>query len=99
MFAAKCHHGGRTLNTKLRLQRSGLVINAGVNDAAVVSTLVPGDGVFLLDQQQAEIWHGARGVHRGRETHDSAANDNDVECLIRHRVAAKYAPYLLYMVA
>ena len=85
--AAKFHHGGGSLDTKLRLQGSGLVINAGVNDAAVVSALVPGDGVFLLDQQQSQIREQAGGVHRGRETYDSSTDDDDVETLIRHNGA------------
>ena len=97
--AAKFHHGGRALDAELCLQRSGLVVNAGVNHAAVVSALVAGNTVFLLDQQQAQVRQGAGGVHRGRETDDSSANDYDVESLIGHRGAGQAAPHSLYMVA
>ena len=97
--AAKFHHGGRALDAEFRLQRSRLVVNAGVDHAAVVSALVAGDTVFLFDQQQAQVRQGAGGVHRSRETDDSSANDYDVESLIRHRGAGKPAPHSLYMAA
>jgi len=51
VLAAEFHHGGGALDAKLGLQGSGLVINAGVNHAAVVPALVTGDSVFLFDQQ------------------------------------------------
>ena len=48
MGAAKLDHGLRALDTQPCLQRSGFVVNAGVNDAAVVAALVPGHAVFFL---------------------------------------------------
>ena len=55
VVAAKFHHGGGALDAKLCFQRSRLVVNAGVNHAAVVSALVAGNTVLLLDQQQAQV--------------------------------------------
>ena len=79
MLTAKFHHRRCSLDAEPRLQGSGLVVNTGVNDSAVVSALVTGNGFFLLDQEQFQLWQGAGGVHRGRETYDTSADDYDVE--------------------
>ena len=84
VFAAKFHHGGGSLDAKLCLQRSRLVVNAGVNHAAVVSALMTGNSVFFFDQQQPKVWEQAGAVHRGRETYNASADHDDVETLIRH---------------
>ncbi len=89
VLAAKFHHGRGSFDAQPRLQRSGLVVNAGVNDSTVVSALMTGNSIFLLDHEQSQMRQGAGGVHRGRETYDTSTNDDDVERLIRHSGSGK----------
>jgi xanthine dehydrogenase YagT iron-sulfur-binding subunit len=67
---ASAHHG---------LLRTGFVIEACVNDAAVVSGLVRCESRLLLEQREREVRaRGGDGQGR-REAHDSAAHDGDVD--------------------
>src|SRR5580704_9265468 len=50
MFAAESHHGGCAFYAQLGFQRSGFVVNTGVDDATVVAALVAGDAVLFLKQ-------------------------------------------------
>jgi len=52
MLAAELDHGRGSAHAKTRLHGTGLVVNAGVNDAAVVSALVTGNPVFFFEQQE-----------------------------------------------
>src|SRR3974390_2210944 len=49
VLGAEALHGGASGDAVARLERAGAVVEAGVNDAAVVSGLVGGDAVFFLD--------------------------------------------------
>src|SRR6266851_905149 len=84
VFAAEFHHGCGSLDAKLCLQGSRFVVNARVNDAAVVAALVTSDAVFFFDQQEPNLREKTSAVHRGRKTHDASADHYDVETLIRH---------------
>ncbi len=84
VLAAKLHHGSGSLDAKLCFQGSRLVVDAGVNHAAVVPALMTGHPVFLFDQQQPKVWEQAGAVHRGRETYDASADHDDIKTLIRH---------------
>ena len=48
VLLAEAFHGGRSGNAVARLQRAGLVVEAGMNDSAVVAGLVSGYAVFLV---------------------------------------------------
>ena len=52
VFAAELDHGCGAGNAEARLKRSGLVVNARVDDAAVVAALVAGHGLFLFEKQK-----------------------------------------------
>ena len=52
MLEAELDHRRGSTDAKTRLQRARLVVDAGVNDAAVVSALVARDAVFFLQEQQ-----------------------------------------------
>ena len=50
VLAAELHHGRGALDAKLGFQGTRLVVDAGVNHATVVSTLMTGHPVFFFDQ-------------------------------------------------
>jgi hypothetical protein len=76
IFTAKLNHGRRSRHAQSRFLRSGLVVNTRVDDAAVVSTLVAGDAIFLLQDQQPELRKAARNFQRNRKA-DYASSDDD----------------------
>ena len=71
------------LDTQLRLERAGLVIEPGVHDAAVVRALMGGDAIFRLENYECSLRHSG---HRGRQTNDPAADDGRVIPLQAWRV-------------
>jgi hypothetical protein len=50
MFTTELDHGCRSGNAQARLERAGLVVNAGVDDTAVVAALVARYGVFFFEE-------------------------------------------------
>src|SRR5581483_1124103 len=77
VLLTKIDHRFRALHAEARLQRSGRVVNAGVNNAAIVSALVACDSRLFLDHEQPEFGKRLREVHRGGEADDAPANDDD----------------------
>ena len=76
VFAAERDHLLQAADAQLRLFRTGFVIKAGVEHAAVVAGLVRGEFGFLFEQQQS----GLRPCFQktiGRGQSDNAAADND----------------------
>ena len=70
------HHFARPLHRVARLQGPGLVVDAGVDDAAVVTGLMRGEAIFLLQQDGAGRRRGLGQRHGGRQPHDAAADDH-----------------------
>src|ERR1700723_3549511 len=64
MLTEKLPHGRRSRHAQSRFLRSGLVVNPGVDDAAVVSALVAGDAIFLLQDQEPELRKAECKFHR-----------------------------------
>jgi len=87
VLATEGLHRGRALHAQFGLQRTGLVIDSGMNDAAVVSTLMAGHPVFFLDQQKAKLGEGAAKLQGGRKSYNSASDNHNVKALIRHGLA------------
>ncbi len=79
VLAAELDHGRRTSNAVLRLQRARLVIDAGVDDAAVMAGLVTSDGTFLFENGNTAIAKAARGFQGCRQSNDSAPDDNEIK--------------------
>ena len=67
---------GRALHAQPRLQRAGRVVDAGVDDAAVVRGLVLAQRALALEHDHAQP--AQRQRPRGREPHDPSAGDRDV---------------------
>ena len=68
-------------DTKLRLERSGLVIDAGVDHTAVVAGLMGGEQFLFLEQDELEVRMAEQELPRGCQADDAAAHDRDV---VRH---------------
>ena len=86
VLAAELDHGGGAGDAESRLQRTGLVVEAGVDDAAVVSALVAGDAVFFLQNQKPQMGKAARDFERDGEADHTAADDDYVVTGIDHSV-------------
>ena len=78
MHAAEFDHGARAFDAQLGLLRSWLVINAGVNDTAVVGTLMLAHTIFLFQQQQAKTGKALRDFEGDGEADDASADDDHV---------------------
>jgi len=77
MFAAELDHGRGSGNAQPRLEGSGLVINAGVDDTAVVPALMARHGVFLFKKQKPLPGKPARDFEGNGESDDSGANNHN----------------------
>jgi hypothetical protein len=51
VLTAELNHGRRPADAQPSLQGARLVVNAGVDDTAIVSALVAGNAVFLFKKQ------------------------------------------------
>ena len=67
-----------------RLERARGVVDAGVDDAAVVARLVAGELGLLLDDGEPELRSPAQQPIGGGQSDDSAADHDDVEPLVPH---------------
>src|SRR5947209_11721319 len=82
---AELEHALHALDTQLRLQRAGPVVDTAMEYAAVVAGLVATHCRFLLHQGDAEIRPLSDEVETGRQADDAAADDDDVMVVGRHR--------------
>jgi len=98
MLAAELDHGRRSGYTKAGFQRSGLVVNTGMNHAAIVSTLMARDAVFFFDEQQPLSRESTRDFQSYAEADGSPTDDDDVVPRIGHVGAAGGIPgdHLVY---
>src|SRR5262249_41149462 len=67
-----------------RLQAAGCVVQTGVEDAGVVSALVNGDPILLVEHGEAELGALLEECHRRREPDETRADDRDVELVAGH---------------
>ena len=84
VLTAELDHRGRTRNAKTGFQGTGLVIDAGVNDSAVVATLVLGYAIFFLEKQKLEARKTPRDFEGDPESHHTAADNDYVVAEIGH---------------
>jgi hypothetical protein len=67
------------LSAESRLQRAGLVVDARVDDAAVVAALVEGEPLFLLEESDSGARSASKDLAGDRQADQSAADDEAVE--------------------
>src|ERR1700726_2325625 len=84
MLPAELHHRRRAFDTGASLHRARFVVNARMNDAAIVSALMRANLGFLLKHQCPHSWKPPRGLASHRQTHHSSADHYDV-ISIAHR--------------
>ena len=85
MLAAELDHRRSAGHAVLRFQRTRFVINAGMNDAAVVSGLMPRDCVFFFEDGNSAIAERPDRFE-GRGQANNSPTDNDQIKLQVHRV-------------
>jgi hypothetical protein len=67
-----------SIHAELRLQGSGGVVDAGMDDAAVVTRLVGGDASFLLEDCDADPGIAAERLARHGQSEDPGSDDGEV---------------------
>ncbi len=65
-------------DAELGLKGAGLIIDAGVDDAAIATGLMLVVGVLFFDVHHLEVWVAQQQFPGGREADDSSANDRNV---------------------
>ena len=88
MFTAKLNHCGCARHAQLCFQGTGFVIDAGMDDAAVVAALMTADVIFFLEQKKAHARKSPRDFERHRQADNSAADDNDAVARLSHGSSA-----------
>jgi hypothetical protein len=73
---AKLGHLANAQHGQTRLRRSGLIVKAGVQDAAIMRTLVPANGIFLLENRYPQVGQPLEQPIRRRQADDAAAYDD-----------------------
>src|SRR3954452_2848695 len=68
----------RALNAQPRLERTGRVVDAGVDHAAVAGGLVPPRLCLALEHDHSRAGAAQQHLARHRQPHDAGANDRDV---------------------
>jgi hypothetical protein len=84
MLTAESHHRGGSFNAEPCLQRARFVVNARVNDSAIVSALVSGDASFFFKHRQAQAWKRSREMHGSRKADDACTYNDDIELILCH---------------
>ena len=77
-FAAELHDGRSSGDTQACFERTRFVVDAGMNNTAIVSTLVPRNVVFFFQHQQAASRETARDFQRNAESNYTTADDDYV---------------------
>ena len=78
VFVAESLGGLGATPAEVGLEAAGLVVDAGVDDAAVVPGLVAGEARLLLDQEHGGTRPDAAELERRRQPHDPAADDAEI---------------------
>ena len=71
-------HARLALHAELCLERAGLVVDAGVQHAAVVSALVLPRPVFLVHNGNQQLWMTSVQLASRTQPDDSCSDDDDV---------------------
>ena len=83
MLAAEFGHEPNPVHGESGLQRTGLVIEAAVEDAAVVRALVAAGSVFFFKDADRRAWFAEQQLAGDCEAHNTAAN-NEMVLFFQH---------------
>ena len=78
VLLAETVHRITTFDAELGLQRTGFVIQAGMDHAAVVSRLMRADAILGFEDDQSTGWFPIEQGICGSESNDPAADNYDV---------------------
>ena len=82
-------------NTILGLEAAGLVVDAAVDDPAVVAGLVIGERFLLFEQQDAQVGEPRLHLIQGGRTYDASTHDHHIPVrLFAHRFRLRSRRYL-----
>src|SRR2546421_10573418 len=84
MLLAELDHGAAAFTRKLCLEAAGLVVNAGMDDAAVATGLMQRQVRLLFEEKDGEPRLAATQNHGRREADDAAADDGAIEGFVGH---------------
>ena len=84
MVAAELHHRCRPSNTKTCLQGSSFVVDAGVNDATVVTALVARNFAFFFQHKQFLMRKPSCDLERHAESDRACSNNDNVVTRVSH---------------
>ena len=76
MLLTELHHPGGAGDAVLRFQRSWLVVDAGVDNPAVVPRLMARNCRLFLENGEPDTAVGADRLKRRRQPHDPTADDD-----------------------
>src|SRR5437016_2433646 len=82
MLPAELHHRRRAFDTGASLHRARFVVNARMNDAAIVSALMRANLGFLLEHHHPHPWKLPRSLPRHRQPHHPATDHHDVISIV-----------------
>jgi len=77
LLAAKADHFLDARDRQPRLGRAGLVIKPAMQDAAVVSGLVPADCVLFFQNRDRKAGQSPAQIESGGQADDATAHDDD----------------------
>ena len=86
MLLAEPLHGCGPSDAVARLQRTGLVVEAGVDHSAVMSGLVRGHAIFFFHDDEAHLWKTQRDLQRCRQSDNPCANNQQFRFAVGHRI-------------
>ena len=72
LFLAKGFHRQFPLSAIDRLEGTWFVVNPGMQDTGIVSGLVLGEGVLLIQHRNPKFWMFLAEPVSGRQAHDSS---------------------------
>ena len=84
LLLAEAFHRGCSGNAIARLQGPGLVVEAGMNHAAVVAGLMGGHAGLLVHDDETHLREAAGDFQGGCQPHNSSADDEQVRSAVRH---------------
>src|SRR5690606_4278210 len=90
-LCAERFHGDPSFSAIPGLERTGSVVDAGVNDAGIVAGLVPTNFRLLLDHRHPQAGEPHRENVRGGRAYDASAHDGNF-CMVHGAMIIRSDP-------
>ena len=96
MFLAELDHSPAAFTRELCLETSGLVVNSGMNDAAVAACLMEGELGFFFEEKNREPRLTPAQDHRGGKANNAPADNGAIKSLAGHGARKERSPQTLH---